>query len=89
MLEETQDLKMSSPPLSVTFAKIDDYIIADPTRDEEHVMSVRFTIAFDSDDTISSMQKSGPGTLTSKEINSSVERASKIVKKMRKQLPKR
>lgn len=89
ILEETFPLKMGSPPISLTFAKIDDYIIVDPTLEEEQVMSVRLTIAIDGDDTIASMQKQGAGPLTRQEINDCIDRAITIVKKMRKQLPKR
>jgi exosome complex component RRP42 len=89
ILEETFPLKMGAPPLSITFAKIDDYILVDPTLEEEQVMSGRLTIAIDGDDTIASMQKQGQGPLTRQEINDCIDRAITIVKKMRKQLPKR
>jgi exosome complex component RRP42 len=88
LLEETIPLKIGSPPLTVTFAKIDGTLVADPTIKEEKVMNGRLSIAFDGDDTISSMQKSGAEPFTYQEITDAVERASKIVKKMRKQLPK-
>ena len=89
LLEETFPLEMGSPPLTVTFAKIDGTLVADPTLEEENVMDGRISIAIDGDDTISSMQKSGEVPFTYQEVIDAIERASKIVKKMRKQLPKR
>lgn len=89
MLEDTNLLEMGSPPLSVTLAKIENSIIADPSLEEERVMETRLTISIDGDDTVTSMQKYGATPLTRQEISDCVERASKIVKKMRNMLPKR
>ncbi len=88
-LEETVPLEMGSPPLTITFAKIGDTLIADPMIDEENVMDARLSIAINGDNTVSSMQKWGTAPFTYQEITDCVERAIKIVKKMRKQLPKR
>ncbi len=89
VLEDTTPLKMGPVPLTITFAKLADSIIVDPNLQEERVMDGRFSIAFDGDDTIASMQKWGGVPFTRQEATDCVERASKIVKKMRKQLPKR
>jgi exosome complex component RRP42 len=87
ILEDTIPLKMGSPPLTITFAKIGESIIADPNLDEERVMDARLSIAIDGDDTIVSMQKWGTTPFSHQEVTDCIERASKIVKKMRKQLP--
>jgi exosome complex component RRP42 len=87
ILEETMQLKMGPLPLTLTFAKIGDNIIVDPNLAEEKVMDARLSIAIDGDDTIVSMQKWGSSPFTRQEVIDCVERASKIVKKMRKQLP--
>jgi exosome complex component RRP42 len=89
VLEESSPLKMGAPPLTMTFAKIGDAIIADPSMAEERVMDARLSIAIDGDDTIASMQKWGTSPFTRQEVVDCIERASKIVKKMRKQLPSR
>lgn len=89
LLEEKIPLEMGAPPLTVTFAKIDGTLVVDPSLEEEKVMDGRISIAIDGDDTISSMQKSGAVPFTYQEVTDAVERASKIVKKMRQQLPKR
>ena len=89
VLEESIPLKMGPVPLTITFAKLGDSIIADPSIQEERVMDARLSIAIDGDDTIASMQKWGTIPFTRQEVTDCVERASKIVKKMRKQLPKR
>jgi len=89
LTEETIPLKMGVPPLTITFAKIGDHLVVDPSLKEGEVMNARLSIAFDGDDTISSMQKYGSSPLTYQEVTDMVERGSKIVKKMRKQLPSR
>jgi exosome complex component RRP42 len=89
ILEDTTPLEMGLPPITITFAKIGDHLIADPSLKEGEVMDARLSIAFDGDDTISSMQKHGPTPFTYQEVTDMVERGSKIVKKMRKQLPSR
>ncbi|MFX1565819.1 MAG: exosome complex protein Rrp42 [Promethearchaeota archaeon] len=89
LLAETIALKMGPPPLTITFAKIGDSIIADPSHEEERVLDGRLSISIDGDEAISSMQKWGTVPFTLQETTDCVERSSKIVKKMRKQLPKR
>ncbi len=89
LLDEMVPLEMGPPPLTITFAKIDGTLVADPTLEEENVMDGRISIAIDGDDTISSMQKSGKAPFTYQEVIDAIERANKIVKNMRKQLPKR
>jgi exosome complex component RRP42 len=89
LLEESEPLEMGAPPLTVTFAKVDDVILVDPIIDEERVMTTRLSISVDGDDTVTSMQKSGTGSLTRKEVLECVERASKTVKKLRGLLPSR
>lgn len=89
VLEEYKPLEMGAPPFTLTFAKINDSIVVDPLAAEESVMSTRLTITIDGDDTISSMQKGGSGTLTRQEILDCVERACQIIKKARSTLPKR
>jgi exosome complex component RRP42 len=88
ILEDTMTLKMGPPPLTVTFAKIGDSIFVDPNLAEERVLEARLSIAIDGDDTIASMQKWGTTPFTRQEVTDCIERASKIVKKLRKQLPK-
>jgi len=87
LLEDTTPLKMGPAPLTLTFAKIGSSIIIDPNLAEEKVMDARLSIAIDGDDSIASMQKWGTSPFTRQEVIDCVERASKIVKKIRKQLP--
>jgi len=89
LLEEMEPLKMGPPPLSVTFAKIDDSIIADPVLEEERVMTARLTVCIDGDDTVCSMQKGGIGPFSRQEVMDCVDRACRIVKKLRGLLPQR
>ena len=89
LTEDTIPLEMGPPPLTITFAKIGDHLIVDPSLKEGEVMDARLSITFDGDDTISSMQKYGTSPFTYQEVTDMVERGSKIVKKIRKQLPSR
>jgi exosome complex component RRP42 len=88
ILEETTPLEMGPLPLTITFAKIGDSIFVDPSLAEERVLESRLSISIDGDDTIAAMQKWGTTPFTRQEVTDCVERASKIVKKLRKQLPK-
>ncbi len=89
ILEETSLLKMEPPPLTITFAKLGDSIIVDPNFEEERVMEARFSITIDGDNTIASIQKWGTIPFSRQEVTDCIERASKIVKNLRKQLPQR
>ncbi len=88
VLETTTSLKMGPPPLTVTFGKIGDSIFVDPNLAEERVLEARISIAIDGDDTIAAIQKWGATPFSRQEVTDCIERASKIVKKLRKQLPK-
>jgi len=55
-------------PFALTFHKIGDAIVIDPTREEEDISEARVTIG-SSHGSISSMQKGNSGTLTSEEMN--------------------
>ncbi len=61
------DDKMAMPisdlAVSLTFAKIGDNIVIDPTWEEEGVMDARLTAAYDSDGRLCAMQKGGSGGL--------------------------
>lgn len=59
-------------PLSITFEKIEDKIVVDPTEEEEFASSARFSIGL-VNDTIVSCQKSRGGTFRQEEIDQMVQ----------------
>jgi len=66
-------LPITCTPVPITFAKIKDRILADPTLDEEYAMDSRLTIS--TTDTVNAMQKGGAGKFTTQEIESMVDTA--------------
>lgn len=71
--EEEEDWKLSEfpvsrKPITTTFAKIKDKIMADPCLVEEDAMDARFSIATLENGNICAMQKGGSGTLTKEDL---------------------
>ena len=63
------DLPISTIPVSITMAKIGNYIVVDPNGDEWASMDARITITSDSDGNICALQKGGSDGFTQDEIN--------------------
>jgi len=61
-------LELSHYPLSVTLAKLNDYLMVDPTLDEEEFAQTELTISAIEDGRISSMQKVLSGPLTQEDV---------------------
>ncbi len=78
-------LPVTSIPVSITVAKIGDYIIYDPTEEEEAVMDTRLTMAF-TEDGICALQKGGTGGWAPSEVVSVVEESFAKAKEIREQL---
>lgn len=64
-------------PIPITYYKIGDSIIVDPTREEEDIGEARVTIG-SFDGTISSMQKGNPDSLTIEEMNKILDLNEKV-----------
>jgi len=77
-------LPIKNYPIAVTFAKIDDKLIADPWLEEEQVMDARITITTDKDGEICAVQKGGYGSFTTQQITE----AAKIAKEKGEELRK-
>lgn len=72
-------------PVSVTMARIGDYIIVDPTKDEESCMDARITITTNSDGNICAVQKGGSDGFTAEQLIQCSETALSVGRKIRKQ----
>ncbi len=66
-------LPLRSTPISCTTVKIGDYLVVDPTLEEEEVSSARLTVATDENGDLRAMQKGGAGFFTFEEVKKSIE----------------
>ncbi len=71
-------------PLEVTFYKVADKILMDPTTAEEKGATARFTVAVTDDDYLSAFQKGQTGSFSAAEINQCIDLAMKKTKEIRK-----
>lgn len=72
-------------PLTITFYKIGNYLILDPTREEEDAADARLTIALSSpkkDKIINAMQKGGISPISIPELNKIIDQSEKIYEKL-------
>lgn len=88
VLVEGQDFKppIQTIPVSVTMARIGDYIIVDPTSDEEACMDARITITTNSKGNICALQKGGSDGFTVEQLFRCSEIALSVGAKIRKRL---
>src|SRR5579875_1881552 len=73
--EERVQLKPKTIPISVTTAKIGEYLVIDPDGTEEAVMDARVTFTYDSKGRLCATQKGGTFGFTPAEILKQVETA--------------
>jgi len=73
--EERVPLPIQNHPVTVTFAKLGDELVVDPSLEEEEVMDARLTITVDDKGRICAAQKGGSGFLTLEEIAEAVKMA--------------
>lgn len=73
-------------PVSVTMARIGDYIIVDPTKDEEACMDARITITTNSAGNICALQKGGEDGFSVDQLFKCSEIALSVGTKIRKKL---
>lgn len=66
-------------PISMTFHKIGDNFIVDPTREEEDISEVRLTVGV-TDGSISSMQKGNSKTLSVEDLNTILDKVDGVRK---------
>jgi len=76
-------LPLIDKPIAVTIAKIDDYLLVDPTKDEESVSDALLTITLNKANKIVSLQKAGPKGFTVGEVEKVLKTAMRISKDIR------
>lgn len=70
-------------PVPVTFAKIGNWIVADPNLDEESIASARLTVTTNENGYINAMQKGLNGTFTYDEVKKAINMSIDIGRKIR------
>lgn len=80
--DETVSIPLNRLVASLTFGKIDNCIILDPSLDEERCLTSRFTVAVTEDGMVCSMQKGEAGTFTKDEIFKMLDIAKEEIPKL-------
>ncbi|MHA1676936.1 MAG: exosome complex protein Rrp42 [Candidatus Njordarchaeales archaeon] len=90
--DEKRPLPLVDLPISLTFAKIGDYILLDPSSAEENIMQNRLTIAINNKGEICSIQKGEGGGFKFNEViiakNIAIEKVNEVRKLVVNQLAK-
>lgn len=77
-------LPIKNHPITITFAKIKDKFIMDPSLEEEQVMDARLTVTIEKDGKICAMQKGGQGYFSVQQIIEAIKTAQGKVEELRK-----
>jgi len=89
-VEVNEDKKVPVPikdiPIPCTAVKIGEYLLLDPTNEEELALDARITITTDVDGNIRAMQKGGEGTFSEEEIQQVIDWSTAYGKEVRKLL---
>ena len=80
---ETIDPPITTLPVSVTMARIGDYILVDPNMDEWSCLDARITITTNSDGNVVALQKGGPEAFTSDQLIKCAEISVQVGSKIR------
>jgi exosome complex component RRP42 len=72
---KTQEPPITTLPISVTTVRIGDYLISDPTTEEEACMDARLTITTNSKGSIVAMQKGLKGYFSIEDVKSIADKA--------------
>ncbi len=86
--DKDMPLKLSKHPVSVTFVKVGESILADPNAEEERVADARLTVTTTEDGRICSVQKGLKGSFSFDEINRCVEKSLDIAGDIRENIRK-
>jgi len=77
-------LPVRNHPVAVTFAKINDKLVVDPSLEEEQIMDARLTITTGKDGKICAIQKGGYGYFTKEQIFEAAKIAEEKAEQLRK-----
>lgn len=85
-LGENYPLPLKEPPISCTSVKFDNFVVIDPSLDEEEIADARLTVATDKNGDIRAMQKGLNGSFTKEEIQKVIKASLDNGREIRKQL---
>ena len=77
-------LPIKNHPIAITFAKIKETLIMDPSLEDEQVMDARLTVTIEKDGNICAMQKGRPGYFSVQQIIEAVKTAQGKAEELRK-----
>ena len=83
---EDYPLPLKAPPISCTSVKFDNFVVIDPSLDEEEIADSRLTVATDNNGDIRAMQKGLNGSFTKEEIKKVIKASLDNGREIRKQL---
>jgi len=83
---EDYPLPLKDPPISCTSVKFDNFVVLDPSLDEEEIADARLTVATDKNGDIRAMQKGLNGSFTREEIQKVIKVSLDNGREIRKQL---
>lgn len=83
---DLSEFPVTKKPITTTFAKIGDALVADPSLVEESVMDSRMTIATLEDGSICAMQKGGSGPISKEDLMKAQEWAKVKSEELRKKI---
>ena len=83
---EDYPLPLKDPPISCTSVKFDNFVVLDPSLDEEEIADARLTVATDKNGDIRAMQKGLNGSFTREEIQKVIKVSLDKGREIRKQL---
>ncbi len=84
--EYSGKLPIDSTPLLCTFSKIDDFIVVDPSIEEEKATDARLSISVNEKGVLSAFQKGESGSFTLSEVDEMIKIALKRTKDLRKKV---
>ncbi|RLF46951.1 MAG: RNA-binding protein [Thermoplasmata archaeon] len=79
-------LEVERYPISMTFAKIENSIVVDPSLDEDNIADARLTVSIDEENRIRAMQKGLSGGFTVDEVKKIINTAMELAPKIRKKI---
>jgi len=85
-LGEDYPLPIREPPISCTSVKFDNFVVIDPSLDEDEIADARLTVATDNNGDIRAMQKGLNGSFTREEIQKVIKASLDNGKEIRRQL---
>ncbi len=77
-------LPVRNHPVAVTFAKINDKLVVDPSLEEEQIMDARLTLTTGKDGKLCAVQKGGYGYFTKEQIFEAAKMAKEKAEELRK-----